>query len=423
MQSPFDASNRRRSNPKQPRATTKDISSFEHESKEYEGIPWGPRQVIEAFDFLTDICSDRRHVRPEEFPVPSEGPVGGMTATVFFNDDASASDIYVDVTENSLTWYEFDLSAMRSDNAVSPCPNQSWYARLKAVCDQTLIRLILLNQGQPNAEGGRQQWTEEFLAKNIQRVITVVLPDQAASTRHKSTPSRFPLDNLSLDAWRTDFEKFQVMEHTEPTELEGKMQSLSRGVKAKLPPQTLKASVDNAAAVPYNTLEELMDRHEAQTGTRIPEHLSPEQFGSVFTYPYAPLAPYHIDDFTEAFIGTNVYGQANLMFSRIEAEFVRLQVLQAQIGEDMKRLDGKAQHLTKQIQMYEAAHANYEKQSKEYAEKQTEVQGLEDRYAALSGEQHHSSSLSAPSRAIFGLGLARRSSSGPNLDSPGAFGS
>jgi hypothetical protein len=420
-QSPFDASNRRKSNQKQPRATTKDISNFEHEGKAYEGIPWGPRHVIEAFDFLSDICSDRKQVRQvEDFPVPSEGAIISLTVELF--DDDAESDIYGELPENALSWYEFDIADMRNDLATQPCPNRSWYARLKAVCDQTLIRLILLHQGQPNAEGGRQQWTDEFVSKNIQRVLTVILPEQAAAARQRPVPSRFPIDVLSLDAWRTDFEKFHVMQHSEPTEIEAKMQSVSRGEMAKVPPQTVKQSVDEAAAVPHHTLNELMGRHYDKTGTPKPEHLSPEQFGSVFTYPYAPLAPYQVDEFTEAFIGTNVYGQAKLMFSRIEAEYVRLQVLQAQISEDMKRLDVTGEQLIKQIKMYEEARRSYEKASQDYSQKQTETQELRDRYASLSGEQIPSA---ASRSSVFGP--TRRSSFTPGnasrLDSPGIFGS
>jgi hypothetical protein len=417
----FDSANRRNSNQKQPRPTTKDISSFEHKGNAYEGIEWGPRQVIEAFDFLTDISPDRTLVGSlAGFPVPSEDATISLTAE-FYHSPAAESDIYGDVPPNSLAWHAFDIPAMETDLSTTPCPNQSWYARLKAVCDSTLIRLIVLNQGINNAEGGRQHWTDEFVSMNIQRVITVLLPDPAA-TSHKPAPLRFPIDDGSLDAWRTDFEKFQILGHAEPTEIESKMQSVSRGVMAKINPQTLKKAVEEAADIPYRTLNELSARHEEATGIPIPAHLSEEQFGSVFTYPYAPLGPYQLDDFTEAFIGTNVFGQATLMFSRIEAEYVRLQVLQAQISDDMTRLDSTATRLAQQIKMYEEAHANYDKASKDYSEKQSATQHLRDRFATLSGEQN-SSSAAAASRPFFGLGLTRRSSSGPRLDSPGPFGS
>jgi hypothetical protein len=418
-QCPFDTANRRKSNQKAPNPSTQDISSFVHEGKAHEGIPWGPRQVVEAFSFLTDICGDAKEVRIDDFPVPSEGTV--ITLTAEFFDHHSESDIYGEAAEHTTKWYDFDRPAMRTDVATTPCPNQSWYARLKAVCDSTLKRLIVLHQGAPSPEG-RQHWTEEFVSKNIQRVVTVVLPEPAVSSRHKPAPLRFPIDEGSLSAWREDYERFGLMGHAEPTELDAKMQSVSRGVMAKIPPQTLKACVDEATSVPHNTLEELMERHEEHTGTRIPAHLSAEQFGSVFTYPYAPLAPYQIDEFTEAFIGTNVYSQANLMFSRIEAEYVRLQVLQSQIADDTKRLDDTAQHLLKQIAVYEEAHANYEKASGEHSQKRSSTQDLRDRFSALSGEQNPSSA-SAVNRPVFGLGLVRRASSGPRLDSPGPFGS
>jgi len=355
--------------------------------------------VYDAFSFLVNICSDSGEFPEDGFPGarpsgtsisksegledPKDASEGNLSAEAAF--DRAVLETY---GPQKFKWFSFDSSVMQAEAKQDKSIGQSWYSRLKAVCDTTMVLILNLHYLYVDADGKRQtEWTPEFVTKNIQRVIT-----PPVIVRNKPEFKQFAVDKgASLADWHDAFEDNDLLTHSAPGKVPAAMESIRRGEPAHIPRTALSAAVEHGDAIVEHTLAEMEARYSKYTGNSIPEGISPGHFASVLQYPNCPVTPLQPDEFTQAFMGANVLGQARLMYERLKMEYVRLSIVKTHAEKALKVLDDECRSLTDQVAAWENQQREFETMSKSFDAKMAQKNALQRRVSALSNDRSSTS--------------------------------
>jgi len=381
---------------KTPQLESDWIERFEQGGETYDGISWGPTQVYHAFSFLANICSDSAEFQEDDFivPRPSDSTLtsksDGKTGPKDVSEDHPTAEealqqaIMDTYGPKTYRWFSFDNPAMQAEAKQPKLMGQSWYSRLKAVCDTTMVLILNLHYLYVDADGKRQnEWTPEFVSKNIQRVIT-----PPVIVRNKPEFKPFSVDKgASLVDWRDAFEDNDLLTHSAPGQVPTAIESIRRGEPAHIPRAALSAAVEHGDAMVESSLGEMEVRYTKHTGKSIPEGISPGQFASVIQYPSCPVTPLQADEFTQAFMGANVLGQARLMYERLKMEYVRLSIVKQHAEKAMKVVDDECRSLTDQVAAWENQQHEFETMSKSFDAKIAQKHALQRRVSALASDR------------------------------------
>ena len=361
----------------------------------YDGIVWGPTQVYDAFSFLANIYSDSGEFPEEDFPgarssdtltSKSEGLEGPKDASEDSISAETAFDRALIETYGppKYKWFSFDSSTMQAKAKQDKSIGQSWYSRLRAVCDTTMVLILNLHYLYVDADGKRQtEWTPEFVTKNIQRVIT-----PPVIIRNKSEFKQFAVNKgASLVDWRDAFEDNDLLTHLASGKVPAAMESIRRGEPTHIPRTVLSATVEHGDAIVEQTLGEMEARYSKHTGKSIPEGISPGHFASVLQYPSCPVTPLQPNEFTQAFMEVNVLGQARLMYERLKMEYVRLSIVKTHSEKALKVLDDECRSLTDQVAAWESQQREFETMSKSFDAKIAQRNALQRRVSTLSTDR------------------------------------
>jgi hypothetical protein len=355
------------------------------------GIPWGPAQVFEAFDFLANVVEGVGHLKGSPPPAPQQHPDAVLTAiSPPPPHDDTEQLLYQTMALDAppVDWFLFDFDDIAAEVAKKAPLGTSWYSRLRDVCDRTMELLLTLHFGipaDPSKPMQRQKWSDDFVTKKLQCSVTAPRQSLNPSRKGKSATQYmafqpFPVDEGALiEVWRESYVQAGLLDQAPPTAAAAGIKSLRAGEPAPLSAEAL----DRASRMGQErTARTLM---QVQSGFAEQRHPVPEMnpllFGNVASYPQYVDTPAPLDPFILKFVSSNIHGQFHIMGERLKTEFLRLCFLRQQLDVEMKQTVEEMNTLDSQYLQYQNENAEFERAAarwqdanKEKADKEKRVQ-------------------------------------------------
>jgi hypothetical protein len=267
----------------------------EEPEDQFTGIPWGAPEIYHIFESLSNVSK-----------------VGRTNIDLVYPGGRPPMD-----------WFSEDVKAMEEDFRNNFVNAKSWYIRFNAIATTTLLNLIHMHFGFNSVASKPTKLTDEGFHNLLMQIQT--------PGWDKKPPLLFKFIELDLDGWVSFFvtEGFDG----EPLPKDGPEAS-----------DTLRMEFDSIEDGQFPLIQS-DDGDMAEFGAQVEEEMGDEQVRlceesnidttehtaativSAASFPPAQLAPEGIPAIARTFNDSNVYGRVQLMFTLLDSEKKRLDLL------------------------------------------------------------------------------------------------